>query len=246
MFENILFIIRNGDFGTDYFSKLLFLIFSLIVCFYDFKKNNRKDYFFIFLIGTFIWFLVEFSVQALGIRVTEAFMFGLPLPIFIAALLRGAAEGGFIILFGVFFADRLNKKWILTFLILCVLVFSLTLLTQQGVSTNGEVASRRDLLNTGGLVYMSLMIIFDIFWLSKTTSKIRKRAIYSLLAMIIFTGAWTLGEYLAGTRWIELGSVLAPSYLQFIGLSYDVIVEIGLAYIPFLGLAYMLGLIKEK
>jgi hypothetical protein len=211
----------------------------------DWKKNKRKDYFYVFLIGTIIWFSVEFSVQSLGIRVTDAYMYGLHLPIFVAALLRGAAEGGFIILFGLFFADRMNRKWITVFLILCGVTLYITLSAQQNMPPTGEVASRRDLLNTGGLVYMSMMILFDIFWLAKAKIKVRNRALPALLVMIIFTGIWTLGEYLAKTRWIELGSSLAPGYLQFLGLSYDVIVEIGLAYLPFLGLAYLFGLIKN-
>lgn len=246
MLENLIFMIRAGSFGTDYLTKLFVLLFSLAICWYDWKKNKRKDYLYVFLIGTLIWFLVEFSIQIQGVRVTDAYLFGMSLPIFFAALLRGAAEGGFVILFGLFFADRLkNKKWLSIFILL-TLAFFITTIVTQGAITDKEVSSKRDLLNNNGLIYMAVMVLFDIFWLAKSNKEVRKRAFLSFLIMIIVTGAWTIAEFISGTRWIELGTNFAPTYLQFLGLGYDVIVEIGLAYIPFLGLAYLLGLIKNK
>lgn len=244
MFENTLFMIRNGIFGTDYALKLGFLVFSLIICLYDWKKNGRKDYFWVFGIGALIWFLVEFSIQMAGVRVTEAFMFGRELPTFWAALLRGAAEGGFIILLGLFFADRLTKKWMLLFIGALVLTILGTL--NQGMPERIGAVSRRDLFATNGLFYLAIMLIFDIVWLWKSQPSTRKRALWAFFFMVVFTGTWTMAEFFANTRWIEFGNNLASPFLQFVGLSYDVIMEIAVPYLPFLGLAYLLGLIREK
>ena len=54
IFESI-FMIRGGSFGEDFGRKLIMSIIGLLICVYDWKTNDkRKDYFWVFIVGTII------------------------------------------------------------------------------------------------------------------------------------------------------------------------------------------------
>ena len=59
MFEDILingiFIIRGGFFGFDWTHKLFYLLGGIALCIYDWKKNKRKDYFWVYLFGALLY-----------------------------------------------------------------------------------------------------------------------------------------------------------------------------------------------
>lgn len=256
MFENTLFMIRNGEFGTDFNLKLIWSLVGLAVCVYYWIKNKKRDYFWVFMIGSAIWFAIEYGAQLTGVRVMGAnYLFGVKIPVVIASILRGSAEGGFVALFGLLFFDKISdKKSRLKWSVLSAIILTIFVLKtiNQGLpfrEIGGQVASRRDLFGGPSLLFMAGFIIFDIIWLFLTKPEIRKRALGMFSVMVIVTGIWTLTEFFVNTRWIELGPVnaltMAPPLLQFLGLAYDVIVEIGLFYIPFLAIPYFLGLIKN-
>ena len=74
--------------------------------------------------------------------------------------------------------------------------------------------------------------------------------------MVMITTIWTILEWLTGQRWIEIGILnpngtysnlhRAPPLIEFLALAYDVVIEIVLAYVPFLAIPYLLGLIKSE
>jgi len=68
---------------------------------------------------------------------------------------------------------------------------------------------------------------------------------------IIYMTAWTIGEWFAGQRWIEVGPEggpweLAPPFLQFGMLMYDIVIEMGLFTLCFLAIPSLLKLIKKQ
>ncbi|MHA2295630.1 MAG: hypothetical protein ACXAEU_26635 [Candidatus Hodarchaeales archaeon] len=73
--------------------------------------------------------------------------------------------------------------------------------------------------------------------------------------MLIMISCWTMMEWLSGQRWIEVGIInmdgnysnlqRAGLFVELIALTYDVTIEIVLAYVPFLAIPYLLGLIKS-
>ena len=73
--------------------------------------------------------------------------------------------------------------------------------------------------------------------------------------MAIFIGWWTLMEWLAGQRWIEVGTITngtytnlrrADPFIEFLALAYDYMIEVSLIYVPFLAIPYWFKLIKTK
>ena len=255
IFESI-YMIRGGSFGLNWNLKLLITIITIITVIYDWKKNDRLDYLWIFLFGTIIWSFVELFLQAAEIRIMpEKFLFGIEIPLLISIPLQGISEGSALAVLGTFAADRIQiketrKLTIISFVIfLCCLAF---------VSLRGQVQlpfvgifvpSRRKLFTISSLVFLTSMVAIDIIFFIKADHKPRKRAFYLLIVMLTFATIWTVSEWLAGTRWIETGSFpfynRAPPLIEFGGLAFDVIIEIVLAYVTFLAIPYMLNLIES-
>ena len=73
-----IYIIRGGFFGWEFTIKLLYVIFGLILCIYDWKKNKRKDYFWVLIFGTMLYIGSEIMLFLFGGRVMqEKFLFGI-------------------------------------------------------------------------------------------------------------------------------------------------------------------------
>lgn len=69
--------------------------------------------------------------------------------------------------------------------------------------------------------------------------------------MLILMTVWTIGEWFAGQRWIEVGPEggpweLALPLLQFGMLVYDIVIEMGLFTLCFLAIPSVLKLIKRQ
>ena len=99
------------------------------------------------------------------------------------------------------------------------------------------------------LTFLAIFSFIGLYWLIREkNSVLKRRGLYMLFFMIIYGTVWTLGEYLAGTRWIEIGelgsTIHAPPLIEFSALAFDVIVEIALVYLPFFAIPIMLGDIK--
>jgi len=251
-------MIRNGLFGTNFEAKLFLSILGIIISLYDWKKNKRKDYPIVFLYGSLFWFAVEFIIQLQGTRdITSATLFGTIIPMWFAALLRGISEGGLIALMGLLFGDRIFKKTyvkggskiitrivFIVFLILMVISSLSQALPYKDI--NGDVASRRLMFDSGAMIAFTLLFAFIIFWIYKADKPAKLRSLYMFLVMVVASGIWTLAEVFANTRWVELGTARAPFIVEFLVLSFDVIIEIALLYVPFFAIPYLFGLIKKK
>ncbi len=250
-----IFMIRGGSFGTNWNTKLFLSIIIVILVIYDWKKNERLDYFWIFLFGTIIWSLVEVSLQIGGTRIIQAkYLFGIEIPLWISAPLQGISEGSAVAVLGTFGADKIRdeetrKSSIIIFVvILLVLVFSTLRDSVKFPFVGLFVPSIRDMFPIIAVIFMSLMIVINIIFFIRAEPEQRKRGFYLLFVMLTFISVWTLSEWLAGTRWIEVGLYpflsRAPPLIEFGALAYDVVVEIVLAYVPYLAIPYMLGLIS--
>ena len=77
MFESI-FMIRGGSFGEEFGLKLILGVAALAACLYDWKKNKRLDYLWVYFFATIIWAGSELVLQLSGTRVfQEKFFFGI-------------------------------------------------------------------------------------------------------------------------------------------------------------------------
>ena len=109
--QNIYYLVRDGNFGTNYNWKLYFGLAAFIVCMYFLIKHQQKDYLYIFSLGSLIWFGIEVLLESLGYRnIGQVYLFNFPIPMVLGAFLRGISESGFAAVAGVLAGDTLLKK----------------------------------------------------------------------------------------------------------------------------------------
>lgn len=265
IFESI-FLIRGGSVGFDWGRKLITAILAILVCIYDYKKNEKRlDYFWVFLTGTLIWSAVELSMQLTGGRVLqEKYLFGLNVTNFLwlTIPIQAMAEAGAIAIMGMYFGDRIMNKEtrktnviIFSFFLAYFLLMLRNGINYNNVDVGGEVPSRREMFSLNAIIGVAIIISPAIYWLITTDSESRKRGLYMILVMTIWASWWNYLSWLTGQRWIEVGiknpdgsySNLrrADPFLEIWAFVYNTLFEIVLVYAPFLAIPYLLGLIKS-
>ena len=262
-------MIRGGSFGEDFGRKVIISIIGLLICFYDWRTNDkRKDYFWVFITGTIIWSIAELMLQMAGTRVLhEKYLFGIDVTnaLWLTIPLQGMSEGAFVAVVGMLFGDRIlnketRKKWGIIFLV--VLACMAPLYLRNGINFNNvnagdqSIPSRRDMFPLTANIFIAVMCAIAIIWLITTENEERNRGILMYVIMAGFIAWWTLLEWLTGQRWIEVGTVnsdgtysnlrRAPALIEFGALAYDYMIEVSLIYVPFLAIPYWFKLIKKK
>lgn len=251
------FMIRDGNFGSDYDFKLIGTLIGVLLALYYWFRHKKLDYVWVFAIGFTVWFSVEWFLQLMGIRdIKDAFLFGKPISSFVQALLRGGFEGALIAVMGVLFADGLmakGKERLLFGVFFAVVLAGISIQSlaqsQEVRDVGGDVLSRRDMLNPIGLFLLFSATAITLWWgKTKATPLARKRALYMYLVMVSIALVWNISEFAAQTRWIEMGTfedpVRATPAIEFIALAFDTLIEIAMAYMPFLVFAYWFRLIR--
>jgi hypothetical protein len=248
-------MIRIGSFGTNFEIKLLCVFLIVIVCIYDWKIKKRADYWWILITGTIVWTLVEFYLQRSSIRLMEAHtLFGAKIPFWFSILIQGSSEGATIAIIGIFFGDRLLEKktryfWGMIYILLTGVVIFLTWNEHLPSASIGQnVSSRREIFNPLTVSLLVGITIFDLLWLRRLTGEIRNRG-WMMIGVIIFSSTcWTIAAILANTRFIEMGLISnlhrAPLGIEAAGFFWDVVVELGFAYLLFFAIPMEFGLIK--
>ena len=257
------YIIRDGTLGAGPFAnsfliKIILIIATVIIIFYDWHTKERLDYFWIFLIGSLFWMAVEAVMQLTGERTYRAnLLFGFALPLYISIPIQAMAECGSILIIALFFADRMleeetKKKAAVGYAALMALLFISAFF--EGIQTpnyGGDVLSRRKMFTIDALIFLSIFsAITFVFLFVKPVPEHRMRGIYMLVLMAIFGAVWNFGEFLAGTRWIEVGTEgntrHAHPLIEFGAFAFDSIVEIAVIYVMFLAIPIWLRLIKSE
>lgn len=259
-----IYMIRGGTFGFDFNIKLIITIVTLLICFYDWKTKKRKDYFYIFIIGTIFWVCVETVLQLVGTRdMATNFLFGIEIPLLVSIPLQAVSEASFVAVLGIFIGERLllrkkesKNRDSIEALIALIGFISLELITIfliDGIkipNVGGEVPSRRNMFTIPSITFLAIMVLIDVIWLIKTNKEFRKRGFAIIIGMLFIAITFTLGGFLSGNRWIEVGTPplyeRAPPLIEFLALSYDAIVEITLAYVPYLAIPCLFGWIKKR
>ena len=247
------YMIRAGDFGTDFDLKLVMALCAVALVSWDVVRRRRWDYLWVLAAGTITWSAAELILQATGTRVMEGGeLLGHPVPLWLGVILQGMSEGAAIAVGGIFVGDRLldrrTRTWTaVAFLALCAFVVARTLAVD--VAVESMTPSRRNMTALPALAALSLFMAVNVFFWLRSRA-FRRRAAAMAAVMVVFAALWTAGEVAAGTRWIEIdGASLgtyarAPGALAFAALSFDVVIEIALAYVPFFAVPAMLGRIE--
>jgi len=266
MYDGI-FIIRGGFFGFDWTHKLFYLIAGILLCIYDWKKNNRKDYFWVYLSGALLYIGSEVMLFIFGGRVMqEKLLFGMNITSMPWLWIPMMAIADVVVLgvMALFFADRIRnletrRRWTFIFVVWLLLrdilpyVFLYITGSRFANVPVGDplIFSRRNIIETGTIMALSTIIIVTLIWFFKTDKESRNRGLYMVGVMVIMMTVWSCGEWLAGQRWIEVGLedgpwTLAPPLLSIGMFAYDIIIEMGLFTLSFLAFPSLFKLIKSR
>ena len=272
LYESI-FMIRGGAFGFDFGYKLIIAIITILICFYDWKTNDKRlDYFYVFIFGTLIFIMAEIAMQFSGTRaLQEKFLFGFNITtwLWLTIPLQAISEAAYIAILGIFFGDRImeeetRKRWTVYLILFNILRYIIPAIVLLSMGHNyadvnagdPRIPSRRDIFAIGTIFSISILSFIAIFWLAKTNTETRKRGLYLIYVMLVISVIWTIAEWITGQRWIEVGiknpggtySNLrrADPLLEFVILAYDAIIEMTLIYTAFLAIPYLLKLIKSE
>ena len=256
-----IYMIRGGEFGFEFTTKLLLTLIALLIVVYDWKKNKRKDYLWVFITGTIIWASVELMLQLSGTRAMPVHeLFGIEIPMYIGVIFQGMSEGAYVAVVGLFVADRLfiqkTKKWKEGLVGIVAIMIGLPLISfiRNGIQTpvinKLDIPSRRLMFTPTGSIFIAIFVIIAVVWMLKTNPEFRQRAFYMFLMMVILAICFTVLEWVGGTRWIEVGfppsAARAAPLVEFGALTYDVVVEIAALYVPFFAIPCVFRLIKPS
>ena len=99
------------------------------------------------------------------------------------------------------------------------------------------------MVNTNTSVgFIGLATIYDVYVLATADTPLFKRQLSMLLVMIYFSAWWTCATWWVGSRGVEVIDpnvnliVTRNSMTTFLVLTYDVVFEIGFAYLLFYNL----------
>lgn len=249
------YIVRAGEFGADLAPRFWFSAVTLILIVWDVWRNRRLDYLWIFLIGLFIWTAVEALLQSADVRnIGAQSLFGVTLPAALAVLLQGSAEGASVAVLGIFLGDRLAMQETRVKAIILLAALCLFLVVRafvfEAADPQGElvVTSRRNLTATAPFAVVSLAILFFLFSVFRPQHRWRMAAM--AVAIFVVAGVWTAAQCQLGTRWIEVadngpsGYVRVTEAVTAAALSFDVLVEIVMAYAAFYMIAALAGIVS--
>lgn len=257
--QNKYYIVRMGDFATNGNAKLLYGFISSILCVDDYLSNNSTDCFTILVGSTTIWTIVEWCLHITNtrkIRPMYIYVFDktYQLPNGVGIILQGFQEGGFITTIGLYFGDRLHTTYSWIHLHLLILLGSSTILMRKNTTT---VASKRQINTAGSILCIGSATIYNMMCMFYYPEHIQ-RQISMIFSMMYFCSIWTIVSWYKGFRTIQV-QIKNPKYcldaitgssdsLQeyfikpvfaldtFLILSYDILFEIGLAYLFFYNL----------
>jgi len=231
------------------FNLKFFLVIALIgIILYDWRQNKRLDYLLLAILcaaGT----PIEGYVQLSGRRVIQtSTLFGWQMPFLLQLTIQSLADSSFDVVLMLFFADRLIEKETrrnasIGFIVVSVIWLGI-LMSSGFVSPDygGDVASRRVISGTGELAVVLTVTIFvlqfflteDRFLFSDISYEEKHRGWYLFGLLIVYGAIGTVGMYVTGQRWIEIGvvgdTVHASWIVETLGLVYNFTFEYASTY----------------
>jgi hypothetical protein len=258
LIKNKYYIVRYGDFATNGNIKLMYGLFSLVLCIHDYISHNSNDCFIILLGSTSIWTIVEFYLHMSRTRIIKPMFITLgadkyELSQYSGIILQGLQEGGLVTTLGLYFGDRIFDLYSIIFLHIFIL-FTIWNIYTRTINNNISLNSSKRQVNTPvSLIFIGSLTIYDILTLYNNPEHIY-RQLYMIIIMTYVCSIWTYFAWYKGFRSTEIHIInnniiidskqMLESYNikpvtkldTFYILAYDVFFEIGLAYILFYNL----------
>lgn len=241
--NNKYYILRVGDFATNANTKIYYGLFTFVLCFEEYITNNRTDCFHIMTNATIIWTIIEFFLHYSNTRIIKPMYlnynnYSVQLPTNIGIFLQGFQEGGCITTIGLYFGDRLYIYKYCFFLHVLILFITINVLIKT--KKVGQ-SSKRHVNSVSSLSLMGAITLYDILILYRNPLHFQ-RQMKMFFVMIYVCSFWTTAVWYKGFRKVK---VYTPNHNNeyiskkinyidtFIVLSYDIIFEIGMAYLYF-------------
>jgi hypothetical protein len=238
------YIIRYGNFATNCNIKLFYGLLSFCLGAVDYVTRGSQDCFKILIGSTATWTLVELYLHTSGTRVIKPMTllvrgYAYTLPLWSSLIVQGLQEGGLITTLGLFYGDRLgDPKSIIMFH-----VFLLLSIINVCAQKNLPKSSRRMVNTRASLSFIGSITLYDLHVFSYIENEEMLRQVRMFLVMIYFSAWWTCATWWVGSRGVEVvdprinkEEVIKMPLYTFLVLSYDVIFEIGFAYLVFYNL----------
>jgi hypothetical protein len=260
LIDNDYYIIRRGDFATDGNTKILYCILSIFLCIEEYITNKSTDCFSIMIGSTIIWTSIEFILHLSNTRVIKQMSinwFGkkLYLPNYLGIFLQGFQEGGFITTSGLYFGDRLFhfKYFIILHILILFIILNIIL------KNNNTISSKRKINTPGSLACIGGVSLYNIYYLYQNPYHFARQ--FTMFTSIVYISSiWTFVTWYKGFRSVEIytkhddkrsiendisidNNTSIEACIKPISkidtllvLGYDVIFEIGVAYMFFYNL----------
>jgi len=195
--------------------------------------------------STFIWVLIEYMLYITNTRIIKPMYIYLwnkkiELHKYVSLFLQGFQEGGFITTLGLYFGDRLNSiNHILVYHSLIIFMV-INIITKYNIIQS----SKRQINTNGSLILMGLAIFYNLKTIYQHPEHII-RQLKMFIAMIYLSSIWTFFAWYKGFRTAEVYLINENNeYIKkpsnnfdiFLILLYDIIFEIGIAYLTFYNL----------
>ena len=237
------YIIRIGDFATNANTKIYYSIFTLLLCLYDYLSNHSNDCFVIMSYSTIIWTIIEIFLHVTNTRVIKPMNLHFihriyKVPTYIGVFLQGFQEGGCVTTIGLFFGDRLFQWQYVIYLHFLIGYIVYNVAKKERIN---NCCSKRLVNSYSSLLLMSIVTLHDLKNMYQYPNHFY-RQLQMLFVMIYVCLFWTCITWYKGFRKVEVYKlnennqelILPHSLLNtFVVLLYDVVFEIGFAYLFF-------------
>jgi hypothetical protein len=242
LITNKYYIIRTGDFATDANKKIIYILLSCLLCLHDSIMNKNTEYFAVMIGSSIIWTLIELYLNKQKIRIIK------PMKItwnketkilnkYVGISLQGTQEGGVVTIIGLYFGDRFNSIYYQCFYHLLILYMTINMVKKKA---NIKTLSKRQVNTPGSLCLMGGAVLFNT-WIIMNNKSHFYRELNMFASMIYISSIWTIISYYKNFRKVEVHLYNNDKYIRkkenwidaFLILGYDVIFEIGIAYITF-------------
>lgn len=236
------YIIRTGDFATDANKKIIYILFSFLLCLHDSISNKNTEFFAVMIGSSIVWTLIELFLNEQQIRIIK------PMKItwnkqskilnkYVGISLQGIQEGGVVTIIGLYFGDRFYSKFYQCFYHMLIFYMVVNILNKK---SNTKILSKRQINTSGSLCLMSSATMFNVWVIINNPSHFH-RELNMFISMVYISSIWTIISYYKEFRKVEVYLYNNNNYTYkqdnlidaFLILGYDVIFEIGIAYITF-------------
>lgn len=239
---NKYYIIRTGDFATDANKKLIYIFLSCLLCLHDSIVKKNVEYFAVMIGSSIIWTAIELFLNVQKVRIIKPMKLtwnnkSIILNKYTGICLQGIQEGGVVTIIGLYFGDRFYSGFYQCFYHLLITYMALNMIKKK---SNTKALSRRQINTPGSICLMSGATIFNAWIIINNPSQFY-REINMFISMIYICSIWTAISYYKNFRKVEVYIYNNNNYTRksenlmdaFLILGYDVIFEIGIAYITF-------------